>query len=301
MDTIDNGQAPAPPVAAPPAAPDTQNPMAAVDTPLSMRDMMEAGVHFGHQTKRWNPKMKPYIFGRRNLIHIINLRETLRGLIVASKFVTHTVASGKSVVFVGTKRQARRVVQEQAVRCGMPFVIERWLGGTLTNFRTIRLRLDRLLELEAIFQSGTMDQYSKKEGSRMKRELAKIQRNLDGIRTMNNLPGAVIVIDPHREKNAVAEAQRLNIPTICLADTDCDPDTADILIPGNDDAMRSIEVTMRTLADAVLAGKERRTQRIEAEVVPMAPVPAAAAEKKAPEAPRVVRPATQPAGQSPQK
>ena len=258
---------------------------------VSVRELLDAGMHYGHHASRWNPKMKPYIIGRRNLIHIINLRETLRGLIVAGKFVTHTVASGKSVVFVGTKRQARRVVQEQAVRCGMPFVIERWLGGTLTNFRTIRLRLNRLLELEAAFQSGTMDQYSKKEGSRMKRELEKLQRNLDGIRTMSNLPGVVIVIDPRREKNAVAEAQRLNIPTICLADTDCDPDSSDILIPGNDDAMRSIEVVMRALADAVLAGKERRTQRTEAEVTPMAP----AAEKKAPEAPRAVRPAPQPA------
>ena len=267
---------------------------------VSVLEMLDAGMHYGHHASRWNPKMKPYIFGRRNLIHIINLRETLRGLIIAAKFVTYTVASGKSVVFVGTKRQARRVVQEQAGRCGMPFVIERWLGGTLTNFRTIRLRLDRLLELEAAFQSGTMDQYSKKEGSRMKRELEKLQRNLNGIRTMNNLPGAVVVIDPHREKNAVAEAQRLNIPTICLADTDCDPDVADILIPGNDDAMRSIEVVMRTLADAVLAGKERRTQRTEAEVTPMAAAPAAAAEKKAPEAPRAARPAAQPAVQSPQ-
>jgi small subunit ribosomal protein S2 len=257
-------------------------------------------MHYGHHASRWNPKMKPYIIGRRNLIHIINLRESLRGLIVAGKFVAHTVASGKSVVFVGTKRQARRVVQEQAARCGMPFVIERWLGGTLTNFRTIRMRLDRLLELEAAFQSGTMDQYSKKEGSRMKRELAKLQRNLDGIRTMNNLPGAVIVIDPHREKNAVAEAQRLNIPTICLADTDCDPDSSDILIPGNDDAMRSIEVVMRTLADAVLAGKEQRTQRIETEVAPMAPAPAPAAEKKASEARRPARTAPQPAQPGPQ-
>jgi small subunit ribosomal protein S2 len=238
--------------------------------------------------------MRPYISGRRNLIHIINLRETLRGLIIANKFVTHTAASGKLVVFVGTKRQARRVVQEQAVRCGMPYVVERWLGGTLTNFRTIRLRLDRLLELEAIVQSGTMDQYSKKEGSRMKRELAKIQRNLDGIRTMSQLPGAVIVIDPHREKNAVAEAQRLNIPTICLADTDCDPDVADILIPGNDDAMRSIEIVVRALADAVLAGKERQLQRTAAEVTPVA-----AEKTKAPEAPAAPSPVAQTAEPAP--
>jgi small subunit ribosomal protein S2 len=269
--------------------------------PATVRDLLDAGMHYGHHASRWNPKMKPYIFGRRNQIHIINLRESMRGLLTAAKFVAFIVASGKSVVFVGTKRQARRVVQEQAMRCGMPFVIERWLGGTLTNFRKIRLRLDRLLELEAIFQSGTMDQYSKKEGSRMKRELEKLQRNLDGIRTMNNLPGAVIIIDPHREKNAVAEAQRLNIPTICLADTDCDPDDSDILVPANDDAMRSIEVFMRTMADSVMAGKEARTQRTEQEVKPMAPAPAAAAATKAPEAPQAVRPATLPAAPSAQK
>ena len=233
----------------------------------TVSELLDAGMHYGHHMSRWNPKMKPYIFGRRNSIHIINLRETLRGLVTASKFVTHVVSQGKLVVFVGTKRQARRAVQDEAVRCGMPYVIERWLGGTLTNFRTIRLRLERLDELESIVESNTIDQYSKKEGSRMKRELAKITRNLSGIRHMNQVPGAVIIIDPRREKNAVAEAQRLNIPTICLADTDSDPDMADVLIPGNDDAMRSIAVVMRILADATLAGKEKRLTitRVQAE------------------------------------
>ena len=228
--------------------------------PVTVRELIDAGMHYGHHVSRWNPKMEPYIFGKRNLIHIVNLRETLRGLVTATRFVTHVVASGKTVVFVGTKRQAKRTVRDEAIRCGMPFVCDRWLGGTLTNFRTIRSRLERLNELESIVESGAIDQYSKKEGSRMKRELDKVRRNLDGIRNMEVLPGAVIVVDPRREKNSVAEASRLNIPTICLADTDCDPDMADILIPGNDDAMRSVAIVLRCLADAVLAGKEKRRE-----------------------------------------
>ena len=272
----------------------------------TVRDLLDAGMHYGHHASRWNPKMKPYIFGRRNQIHIINLRETMRGLLTAVRFVTHVAASGKSVVFVATKRQARLVVQAEATRCGMPYVTERWLGGTLTNFRTIRSRLERLTELESVVESGAIDDYSKKEGSRMKRELAKIQRNLSGIRTMNQLPGAVIVIDPHREKNAVAEAQRLNIPTICLADTDCDPDVADILIPGNDDAMRAIEVVTRSLADAVLAGKEKRRDQVGAEVTQQAAPAVKAEPKKEPApppapaaAPAAAAPAAQPAPESP--
>ena len=238
-------------------------------------------MHYGHHVSRWNPKMKPYIFGKRNLIHIINLRETMRGLILASKFVTHTVASGKTVLFVGTKRQAKRSLRDEATRCGMPWVIERWLGGTLTNFRTVRSRLDRLFELEGIVESQTIDQYSKKEASRMKRELAKIKRNLDGVRNMEHLPGALVVIDPRREKNAVAEANRLNIPTICLGDTDCDPDVADILIAGNDDAMRAIAVVMRCLADAVIAGNERERELSRAEAAAAIAKATSAAEPKA--------------------
>jgi len=253
---------------------------------VTVRDLLDAGMHYGHHVSRWNPKMKPYIFGHRNFIHIINLKETLRGLITASMFVTHTVASGKMVVIVGTKRQARNAVEAEAKRCGMPYVVERWLGGTLTNFRTIRDRLQRMAELEATVESDAISQYSKKEGSRMKRELAKIRRNLEGIRTMDNLPGAVIVIDPRREKNAVAEANRLNIPTVCLADTDSDPDVADVLIPGNDDAMRSIEVVLKTLADAALAGKERQRAKVQAAAAAaITPVkPAAAAAPAAPAA-----------------
>jgi len=236
-------------------------------TAVTLHELIDAGMHYGHHVSRWNPKMKPYIFGKRNFIHIINLRETLRGLITASRFVTQVVAGGKMVVFVGTKRQARRTVREQALRCGMPFVAERWLGGTLTNFRTIRSRLDRLFELEGIVEGPELEQYSKKEAARLKRELSKIRRNLDGLRSMSELPGALAIIDPRREKIAVAEARAMGIPTVALADTDCDPDGVDVLIPGNDDAMRSIEVTLRCLADAVLAGKEKRRDLARAETV----------------------------------
>jgi len=249
---------------------------------VKVRELLDAGMHYGHHVSRWNPKMAPYIFGRRNSIHIINLRETVRGLITACRFVTHVVAGGKMVVFVGTKRQARAAVREQAIRCGMPYVAERWLGGTLTNFRTIRSRLDRLIELESIVEGPAIQQYNKKEASRMMRELRKIKRNLDGIRTMEQIPGAVIIVDPKREKNAVAEAKRLNLPTICLADTDCDPDHADILVPGNDCAMRSVLLVTGRMADAVLAGKEKRREmaRIEAEKAAAA---AAVAQKEAAE------------------
>ena len=254
---------------------------------VTVRELLDAGMHYGHHVSRWNPKMGRYIFGKRNSIHIINLRETMRGIITARKFVRHVVASGKTVVFVGTKRQARSAVREEAIRCGMPFVMERWLGGTLTNFRTIRSRLQRLEELEGIVSSDAIDQYSKKEGSRMKRELSKILRNLDGIRKMDKIPGAVIVVDPRREKIAIAEAQRLNLPTICLADTDCDPDMADVLIPGNDDAMRAVQLVIGSLADAVLEGKELQKARAIAESAAVAKATDAAAAPK-PAAPRPV-------------
>jgi len=234
---------------------------------VTLRELIDAGMHYGHHVSRWNPKMKPYIFGKRNAIHIINLRETIRGLVTACKFLTQVVASGKRVVFVGTKRQARDAIRAQAVRCGMPYVADRWLGGTLTNFRTIRSRMEHLLNLEAIVEGPAINEYSKREASRMRRELNKMRRNLDGIRSMDELPGAVVVVDPKREKIAVAEAQRLGIPTVCLADTDCDPDIADILIPGNDCAMRAVSLVLQRLADAVIAGKQRRREmaRLEAE------------------------------------
>jgi len=224
-----------------------------------VRQLVDSGIHFGHRVSRWNPKMSPYIFGKRNTIHIIDIRETVRGLLRAKKFIAQVVAKGEDVLFVGTKRQARLQVMQQATRAGMPYVIERWLGGTLTNFRTIRSRLQRLEELEKAEADGTAAQYSKKMIASRSREVRKIKRNLEGIRAMGRLPGALVVIDVQREHNAVREAKKLGIPTVCLIDTDSDPDFADIPIPGNDDAIRSIDTILIHLADAVEEGKKGRT------------------------------------------
>lgn len=223
-----------------------------------VRQLVDSGIHFGHRVSRWNPKMSPYIYGKRNTIHIIDIRETVKGLLRAKKFIAQLVAKGEDVLFVGTKRQARMQVQQQATRVGMPYVTERWLGGTLTNFRTIRSRLARLEELETAERDGTAQEYSKKMISTRTREMNKIRRNLDGVRTMSKLPGALIVIDVHREKNAVREAKKLGIPTVCLIDTDSDPDFADVPIPGNDDAIRAIDTILVHLADAVEEGKKGR-------------------------------------------
>ena len=220
-----------------------------------VKELIEAGVHFGHRASRWNPKMRPYIYARRNLIHIVDVRETIRGLLRARKYLQQVAAGGSLVLFVGTKRQASDTIEQQAQRCGMPFVGDRWLGGTLTNFRTIRSRLGRLEELEAMRESGGMESYSKKMQSALNREYRKMFRNLNGIRSMNRLPEALIVIDPRKERNAVREARKLGITTVALIDTDCDPDEVDLPIPGNDDSLRSIELIMRLLADAILAGK----------------------------------------------
>lgn len=203
--------------------------------------------------------MKPYIFGRRNTIHIVDIRETVKGLLRAKRFLTQVVAKGEDVLFVGTKRQARHHIREQSARVGMPFVAERWLGGTLTNFRTIRSRVTRLDELETAEADGSSLEYSKKMIASRSRELRKIRRNLEGIRGMSRLPGALVVIDVHREKNSVREAKALGIPTVCLIDTDSDPDFADVPIPGNDDAMRSIQTILRHMADAVEEGLKART------------------------------------------
>jgi small subunit ribosomal protein S2 len=220
--------------------------------------LIDAGIHFGHRAGRWNPKMKPYIFCARNSIHIVDIKETIRGLIRARKFITSVVSSGKDILFVGTKRQARQAVSHHATRVGMPYVSERWLGGTLTNFRTIRARLSRLEELEQMEEQGLLAAESKKMESTLRRELRKIQRNLGGIRIMDKLPGALVVIDARREANAVQEARKLGIPTVALLDTDSDPDLVDLPIPGNDDAMRAIEVVITQLADAVAEGKAAR-------------------------------------------
>lgn len=220
-----------------------------------IRELVDSGVHYGHRISWWNPKMAPYIYGKRNGIHIINVKETVKGLLVAKKFVSQTVAQGRDVLFVGTKRQACQAIVEQATRCSMPYVSERWLGGTLTNFRTIRLRLARLEELEALEQTGQINSYSKKMITMLMREKRKIKRNLEGIRKMTQLPGAVVVIDCRREHLALREARKLGITTIGLLDTNSDPDLVDIAIPGNDDAMRAIELLLKELAEAVEQGR----------------------------------------------
>lgn len=230
-------------------------------TELVVKDILDAGVHFGHKTSRWNPKMRPYIYGRRNLIHIIDIKETIRGLLRAQKFLEKVAANGDLILFVGTKRQAADPVQEAALRCGMPYATERWLGGTLTNFRTIRLRLKRLEELEELEASGELASYSKKMQSTLMREKRKIFRNLNGIRNMTRMPGAVVVVDPRKEHNCVHECRTLGIKTVALIDTDSDPDTVDLPIPGNDDSIRSIRLILTHLADAVLAGKARLPQQ----------------------------------------
>ncbi len=225
-----------------------------------VKKLIEAGVHFGHRVSRWNPKMAPYIYGRKNSIHILDIRETLRGLLRAKKYLNQVAAGGSLVLFVGTKRQASETVQQQAERCGMPFVSERWLGGALTNFRTIRSRLGRLEELEKIMHSDEINTYSKKMQSALNREYRKIYRNLNGLRSMNRLPECLVLVDPTKERNAVKEARRLGITTLALIDTDSDPSTIDLPIPGNDDGIRSIELLLGQLADAVLAGKAQNPE-----------------------------------------
>ncbi|MEN6406827.1 MAG: 30S ribosomal protein S2 [Thermoguttaceae bacterium] len=220
-----------------------------------VKDLIEAGVHFGHRASRWNPKMRPYIYARRNLIHIIDVRETIRGLLRARKYLQRVAAQGSLVLMVGTKRQACDVTEQQGLRCGMPYVSDRWLGGTLTNFRTIRSRLTRLEELESLRNSDQLSTYSKKMQSALNREYRKMYRNLNGIRTMNRLPECLLIIDPRKEKNAIGEARKLGITTVALIDTDCDPDMVDLAIPGNDDSIRSIELIVTLLADAIVAGK----------------------------------------------
>jgi small subunit ribosomal protein S2 len=219
------------------------------------RELINAGVHFGHGVSRWNPKMAPFIFAKRGNIHIIDVRETLKGILIAKKLLADIVSSGNDVVFVGTKRQAQKAVEAAAERCGMHYVSERWLGGMLTNFRTIRSRLQRLEELEAMEQDGSLEAESKKQASRLKREMRKIRSNLDGVRKMTRLPGAVVVVDARKEYLALREAKKLNVPTIGVLDTDSDPDTVDVAIPANDDSIRAVEIILNELADAVAVGK----------------------------------------------
>ena len=219
------------------------------------RELISAGVHFGHGVSRWNPKMEPYIFGKRGMIHIINVKETFKGLLIAKKLLAEVVSSGKDVVFVGTKRQAQKAVESAAAKCGMHYVSDRWLGGMLTNFRTIRLRLQRLEELEGMEASGKLEAESKKQGSRLKREMRKISVNLGGVRKMSRLPGAVVVIDAKKEYIALREARKLGIATVGIIDTDSDPDTVDVAIPANDDSIKAIEILLAELVQSVGAGK----------------------------------------------
>ncbi|HEV8060861.1 MAG TPA: 30S ribosomal protein S2 [Gemmataceae bacterium] len=296
---------------------------------VQVKDLIEAGVHFGHRASRWNPKMRPYIYGKRNLIHIIDLRETVRGMLRANKYLSQLASKGSLVMFVGTKRQAKETIEREAVRCGMPFVNERWLGGTLTNYRTIRDRLKRLQELEALWlppgeqvgkaeivaymrsmlnESGKFElskapenaeirRYSKKMVATLNRELSKIRRNLDGIREMNRMPDAIVVVDPKREHIAVKEAQRVGIPTVALIDTDSDPDTVDLPIPGNDDSIRSIELMLGKLADSILEGKatlppeQQQPANLRPRPAPLSPAPGAPRPAPPSAAPAAAQPA----------
>lgn len=234
-----------------------------MSSPL-VRELVDSGIHFGHHCSRWNPKMAPFIYGKRNGIHVVDIRETIKGILRAKKFISRVIMAGQEIVFVGTKRQAREAIERQATRCNMPYVNERWLGGTLTNFRTIRSRLQRLEELESLVTSPQWESgYSKKMKSMLTRELEKMRRNLSGIRKMSRLPGALVIVDVRKEINAIREAQTLKIPTICLIDTDSDPDLASIAIPGNDDAMRGIDIVLGQIADSVDEGVRARPEPTE--------------------------------------
>jgi small subunit ribosomal protein S2 len=225
---------------------------------IALKDLLEAGVHFGHQTKRWNPKMKEYIFGERNGIYILDLGKTLKLFRDAEEFVSRLASEGRTILFVGTKRQAKDVIAEEALRCGMYFVNERWLGGLLTNFATIQRSLGRLRDIEAMSTDGRYDTLSKKEIARNEKERKKLQKNLEGIRGMARLPDAVFIVDTKKEQIAVDEARKLKIPVIGIVDTNCDPDEVDYVIPGNDDALRAIRLFASRMADAVMSGRGLR-------------------------------------------
>jgi small subunit ribosomal protein S2 len=258
---------------------------------ISMKELLEAGVHFGHQTRRWNPKMKPYIFGSRNGIHIIDLQKTVSLFATAYDFVVRTVAEGYPVLFVGTKKQAHDAITEESERCGMFNTVNRWLGGTLTNFQTIRKSVARLKELEGMKADGSLNRYTKKEAMKLEKELLKLEKNLGGIKNMDELPGAVFIVDPKKEYIAVQETRKLGIPLVAIADTNCDPDDIDYIIPGNDDAIRAIRLITSKIADACIEGHNLAEERLRAEgeveeekeEVKVEPVPAAEGDKKGPE------------------
>lgn len=222
---------------------------------ISARELLASGVHYGHKVSRWNPKMRPYIHAKRSLIHIIDVRETIKGLVKAWHFVKNLAARGELILFVGTKRQAGDVIKTESARCGMPYVSERWLGGTLTNYETIRTRLGRLKEIEQWEKDDTIKRYSKKEQSSIMREKRKLLRNLDGLRVMERLPAALVVVDPVHEKIAVTEGHKIHAATVALIDSDGDPDEIDVAIPGNDDSIKVVQIIVSKLADAVIEGK----------------------------------------------
>jgi len=233
---------------------------------VTMKELLEAGVHFGHQTRRWNPKMEPYIFGSRNGIHIIDLQKTVQLMDVAYEFIRDTVAEGKTILFVGTKKQAQEAIYEQATRCGMFYVNHRWLGGTLTNFHTIRKSIEKLKRLERLEESPESQGLTKKELIKLTKKREKLRRNLGGIKDMEELPGAIFIVDPKREEIAVREARKVGIPIVAIVDTNCDPDLIDYVIPGNDDAIRAVRLFSSKIADAVLEGKRLREERLQREL-----------------------------------
>ena len=223
---------------------------------VSMKQLLEAGVHFGHQTRRWNPKMAKYIFTERNGIYIIDLQKTVKKLDEAYNFVREVSAEGGSILFVGTKKQAQESIREEATRCGMHFVNARWLGGMITNFRTIRRRIDRMEQINKMREDGTFDMLPKKEVAKLELELEKLEKFLGGVKEMGSLPKAMFIVDPRKERIAVSEARKLNIPIVAIVDTNCDPDEIDYVIPGNDDAIRAVKLIAGAMADAVLEGRQ---------------------------------------------
>ena len=229
---------------------------------ITMKELLEAGVHFGHQTRRWNPKMKEYIFGERNGIHIVDLQKTLKMFREAARYVAEITAQGRNVLFLGTKRQAQEAIVEEAQRCGMYYVQHRWLGGTLTNWVTLQKSIKRLKLLKAMIEDGRMADLPKKEAARLERELKHLQQNFAGVENMTSLPDVMFVIDPNNEQIAVREARRMGVPVVAIVDTNCDPDIVDVVIPGNDDALRAIRLFTSKIADAVITGKQQyeRTQ-----------------------------------------
>lgn len=232
---------------------------------VTMKELLEAGVHFGHQTKRWNPKMKPYIFGARNGIYIIDLQKTVRLFKNAYSFVRECAQAGETILFVGTKKQAQDAIGEEATRCGMFYVNQRWLGGMLTNFATVKQSIDRLKRLDAMFADGSVEVYTKKEALQLEKERQKLEKILGGIKGMGKVPGALFVVDPKNETIAISEAKKLGIPVVAVVDTNCDPDPIDYVIPGNDDAIRAIRLLTSKMADAILEGAQARDARLQSD------------------------------------